>query len=107
MAITLPTSRIPAESQDPKYLILFGLPKVGKTTILATLENNLILDFENGSTYIEALKVKINTLKELGEVCKAIKEAGKPYKFITIDTVTAVEELAKPMAIRMYQNSPM
>ena len=107
MAITLPTSKIPAESQDPKYLILFGLPKVGKTTILATLENNLILDFENGSTYIEALKVKINTLKELGEVCKAIKEAGKPYKFITIDTVTAVEELAKPMAIRMYQNSPM
>ena len=99
MAITLPTSKIPAESQDPKYLILFGLPKVGKTTILATLENNLILDFENGSTYIEALKVKINTLKELGEVCKAIKEAGKPYKFITIDTVTAVEELAKPMAI--------
>lgn len=44
MAITLPTTKIPAETQDPKYLILFGLPKVGKTTILSTLENNLILD---------------------------------------------------------------
>lgn len=44
MAIELPMNKIPAESQDPKYLILFGLPKVGKTTILSTLENNLILD---------------------------------------------------------------
>lgn len=44
MAITLPTSKVPALTQDPKYLILFGLPKVGKTTTLATLDNNLILD---------------------------------------------------------------
>ncbi len=107
MAITLPKSKIPAESQDPRNLILFGLPKAGKTTVLSTLNNNLILDFENGSTYIDALKIKINTLKELGEVCKAIKDAGKPYKFITIDTITAVEDMAKPMAIRLYQNSPM
>lgn len=105
--IELPKTKIPAETQDPKYLILFGLPKVGKTTILATLENNLILDFENGSTYVEALKVKISSLKDLNETCKAIKEAGNPYKFITIDTITAVEEMAKPLAIKMYQNSPM
>lgn len=105
--ITLPTTKIPAETQDPKYLILFGLPKVGKTTILSTLENNLILDMENGSTYVDALKIKINTLKELKETIKAIKDAGKPYRFITIDTITAVEEMAKPLAIQLYQNSPM
>lgn len=107
MAIELPMSKIPAETQDPKYLILFGLPKVGKTTVLSTLENNLILDFENGSTYVDALKIKINNLKELKEVIKAIKEAGKPYKYITIDTITAIEEMAKPIAINMYQNSPI
>lgn len=28
MAIVLPTTKIPAATQDPKYLILFGLPKV-------------------------------------------------------------------------------
>ena len=105
--IELPKTKIPAETQDPKYLILFGLPKVGKTTVLASLENNLILDFENGSSYVDALKVKINSLKDLNEVCKAIKDAGKPYKFITIDTITAVEEMAKPLAIKLYQNSPM
>ena len=62
---------------------------------------------ENGSTYVDALKIKIESLKHLKEVVKAIKEAGKPYKFITIDTITAVEEMAKPLAIQLYQNSPM
>lgn len=103
----LPTAKIPAATQDPKYLILFGLPKVGKTTILSTLDNNLILDFEQGTTYVDALKVQINSLKELKECIKAIKEAGKPYKYITIDTITAVEEMAKPLALQMWQNSPL
>jgi hypothetical protein len=107
MAIVLPTSKIPAASQDPKYLILFGLPKVGKTTILSTLDDNLILDMEKGSTYVDALKVEINSLKDLNEVCKAIKEANYPYRYITIDTITAVEEMAKPLAISLYQKSPM
>lgn len=106
MSIELPTSKIPAATQDPKNLIIFGLPKCGKTTILSTLENNLILDMEDGSDYVDALKYKVHSLKELKEVCKAIKDAGKPYKFITIDTVTAIEEMAKPVAIALYQQSP-
>lgn len=44
MAIILPTSKIAAVTQDPRNLILFGPPKIGKTTIVAELENNLILD---------------------------------------------------------------
>lgn len=107
MAINLPKNKIPAETQDPKYLILFGLPKVGKTTVLSTLDNNLILDFENGSTYVDALKIKIDNLQTLKEVIKAIKEAGRPYKYITIDTITAVEEMAKPVALNLYKNSPV
>lgn len=107
MAVNLPTNKIPAETQDPKYLILFGLPKVGKTTVLSTLDNNLILDFENGSTYVDALKIKIDSLQTLKETIKAIKEAGRPYKYITIDTITAVEEMAKPVALNLYKNSPV
>ena len=104
--IELPKTKIPAVTQDPKNLIIFGLPKVGKTTILSTLENNLILDLEQGSDFVSALKIKVNSLKELREVCKAIKDAGKPYDFITIDTITAIEEMAKPVAIALYQASP-
>lgn len=107
MAITLPTSIVPAETQDPKYLILFGLPKVGKTTCLATLPNNLILDLEKGSRYISGLKIQANSLSDIKEIVKEIKKAGCPYKYITIDTVTALEEMCKPLAIQLYQKSPM
>lgn len=107
MAIELPKTKIPAATQDPKYLILFGLPKVGKTTILSTLENNLILDMEKGTAFVDALKIEINSLSDLKEAVKAIKAAGKPYKYITIDTITAVEEMAKPLAIKLYQDSPL
>lgn len=61
---------------------------------------------EKGSTYVDALKVEVNSLKDLNEVCKAIKEANYPYKYITIDTITAVEEMAKPLALSLYQKSP-
>ena len=65
MAIELPKTKISATTQDPKYLILFCLPKVGKTTVLSTLDNNLIIDLESGSDYIEALKIKASSVKEL------------------------------------------
>ena len=106
MAITLPTSAVPAQTQDPKNLILYGVPKIGKTTLLATLENNLILDFEDGSDYVSALKIKIKTFNDLSETCKAIKDANKPYKFITIDTITALEDFVKPLALKMYKATP-
>lgn len=106
MAITLPTTKVPASTQDPKYLILFGLPKCGKTTVLSTLENNLIIDCESGTNYISALKVQVSSVKDIKEVCKAIKDANYPYKYITIDTVTALEEMVKPLALQLYKNSP-
>lgn len=107
MAIELPKSKIPASTQDPKYLILYGLPKCGKTTTLSTLDNNLIIDCESGTDYIDALKIKVNTVKEIKEVCKAIIDAGKPYKYITIDTITALEEMVKPLALNLYKASPV
>ena len=50
------------------------------------------MDLENGAEYVEALKIKITDLQELLDTGKAIKEADKPYKYVTVDTVTALEE---------------
>lgn len=70
------------------------------------MEDCLIIDFEKGSDYIEALKVQVSTLAELKEVCVEIKKAGCPYKFIAIDTVTTLEEFAKPLALTSYKKTP-
>jgi len=36
-----------------------------------------------------------------------IKEQGKPYKYVTLDTVTALEDMVKPLAAKLYRETPM
>jgi hypothetical protein len=107
MAIVLPTKKIKADRVNPKRLIIYSKPKTGKTSAFAGLENNLILDLENGADYVDALKVKISSLQELLDAGKAIKEAGKPYTYVTIDTVTALEDMVMPLAIKLYKQTSM
>ena len=106
MSIELPTSKIPASIQDPRNLIVFGKSKIGKSTALASLPNALILDLESGYAYIEAMKVECKNLNDIGEVCKAIKKAGNPYQFIVLDTITALEDMVKPLALKMFKETP-
>jgi hypothetical protein len=107
MGIVLPTKKVKADRVNPKRLIIYSKPKTGKTTAFAGLEDNLIIDLENGSDYVEALKVKANNLQELKAVGKAIKDAGYPYKYVTIDTVTALEDMVMPLAVSLYKQTAM
>jgi uncharacterized protein YheU (UPF0270 family) len=105
--LVLPTKKVSATRVNPKRLIVYSKPKTGKTTAFAGLDNNLIIDLENGTDYVDALKIKANNLKELLDIGKQVIAAGKPYKFITIDTVTALEEMVAPLAVKKYRNTPM
>lgn len=110
--ITLPTNKVPATSTDPHFLILYGRPKAGKTSCLAQLEGNLIIDLEGGSTYMDALAVQARTVSDLGEVAQAIRakntEVGHSfYRYITIDNATRLEEICLPYAATLYRNTPL
>jgi hypothetical protein len=110
--IVLPTQKIEAKTKSPERLILFSAPKAGKTTVLSQLDNNLIIDLEDGTKYVDALKIRASNLAELKEVATAIqaanKEAGKNvYKYGTLDTVTALEDMVMPLAVKLYQNTAM
>lgn len=103
----LPTSKTKATLTDPGKLIIYSKPKTGKTSLLAELDNNLIIDLENGTQYYDALKVSINSVQELMDLIKAIIAAGRPYKYITLDTLTKLEDLALPYAFTLYRQTPM
>jgi hypothetical protein len=103
----LPTSKTKATLTDPGKLIIYSKPKTGKTSLLAELENNLIIDLENGTQYYDALKVNINSVQELMDLIKSIIAAGRPYKYITLDTLTKLEDLALPYALTLYKQTPM
>ena len=88
-------------------MIIYGPPKIGKTTVLSQLKDCLIIDLEAGSDMVDALKVKVNSLKELGEVGKAIIKEGKPYKYVAIDTISKLEEWCEEDAKKLYMATPM
>lgn len=105
--VKLPTEIVKAERIDPKRIVIYSKPKTGKTTLAACLPNNLIIDLEDGSDFVDALKVKVNSLEELIDIGKQIKAAGNPYKYVTVDTVTVLEDMVKPQALKLYKQTPM
>lgn len=105
--IKLPTVKVNSSRINPKRLVIYSKPKTGKTTAFAGLENNLIIDLEEGSDYVDAVKIKASSLAELRKIGEAIKEAGYPYNVITIDTVTALEDMIMPLAVKKYKSTSM
>ena len=103
----LPTTKVKASRKSPKNMIIYGPPKIGKTTVLSQLDNCLIIDLEQGSDMVEALKIKAKNLSELAQIGKAIINDGKSYKYIAIDTVTKLEEWCEVEGKKIYQNTPM
>lgn len=105
--LVLPKQVVKAARKSPKNMIIYGPPKIGKTTALSQLENCLIIDLEDGSDMVDALKIKVNSLAELAKVGQAIISEGKPYKYIAIDTITQLEVWCEEEAKKMYQETPM
>ena len=105
--IVLPTERKQVENYNPNLMVLFGKPKSGKSTLMASLDSNLIIDLEDGAGFVEALKLKVDNIGDLLKLADAIKAAGNPYKYISLDTATALEDdFIQKLAIRMYQATP-
>jgi len=122
MSIELPKEVVGPTRKNPSKLIIFSSPKSGKTELLSRLENNLLLDLENGAGFVSGLK--INVLEEaekqgikpvvaLKQIINSITEAneknkGYVYKYITIDTISAMEDHYAPdLALKLYKNTPI
>ena len=89
-----------------------GRPKQGKSSLVAAIDDNLIIDLEDGYRALPVMKVQARSVKDLEEIRAAILAKGKelkraPYRFITIDNATRLEEMSVVLANEMYRNTPM
>lgn len=101
---------------NPRRLFIFSHTKVGKTSLLSALPNNLIIDTEDGSEFISG--IKFNLLNEsakqgkgkytlLKELTDEIKKEKQFYDYISIDTATGLEDIAREIAVHLYKKSNM
>jgi len=120
MSIELPIKKQEPVQVNPKKLILFSQPKTGKTEALSRLDNNLILDLEDGAGYVSGLVLnilniaresKIKPIMALKSVIDKIRQSnevkgGYTYKYITIDTISALEDNYAPeLALALYKQT--
>ena len=111
--LVLPKEKSVPKINNPKFLILAGRPKAGKSTLMTALENNLIIDLEDGYQALSALVVQARSINDFAEIANALKaeinnnEGKFPYKYITIDNATRLEEMCLSYAAQLYRQTPM
>lgn len=116
----LPTAPVKATRSSPKWLILYSLPKVGKTDQLSQLPGCLIADLEGGAEGYDCLRVSINSVADLDELVATIRKEGIrrydeglrgddlfPYRFIAIDTTDELEVMTEKSATVKYKKSKL
>lgn len=111
--IVLPTERRKATDYNPRLIVFFGKPKTGKSSLAASLENNLIIDLEDGYRALDVMSVQARSAADIFKIKNLIEQknqenGGKPfYRFITIDNATRLEEMSLTYAAHLYRQTPM
>lgn len=113
--LVLPTQPNTTVRRDPKILLIYGPPKIGKTTMLSQLQTfapgrHLIMETEEGGTdYVSCVSTPVRSFTDYSKVCDVLdkQRANRPYDFLCIDTIDPLEEWAEAEATRLYKASPI
>lgn len=92
--MTLVKKKRKVVSNDPNLMLIYGPPKIGKTTILSELDNCLIVDTERGANMIEGYIESVRNREELIDLLIQAKE-GHTYDYCALDTIDKVVEWAE------------
>ena len=85
-----------AISTNPQLLLLYGAPKVGKTTMLSKLDDCLIIDTENGANMVEGYIEAVSNREELLNLLIELKDSKDvKYKYIALDTIDKIADWAE------------
>lgn len=111
-------TKVEREPNVIKRLLIVSHPKVGKTHALTKLPGNYILNYDDslahfgaeGVNVVEfAHKLKKNPISVTHMIAKKLqqmKKEGQGYDYITLDTITELENLCEPYAKAVYQRTP-
>jgi len=86
--MALPIKLSEKERDFGKQIILvYGRPKIGKSTLCSKFEKALFLATEPGLSQLEVFKVNVTSWKIFMDTCKEIAQGKHDFKTIIIDTI--------------------
>lgn len=103
--LALPTIPRSPSTTDPQSLLIYGPPKVGKTSALGKLPGNQIAMLEHGGgAHCPGLFTDLEDLDQLNQWFNLVQEAGSP--FATIDSFSVLQEWLVDWANTEWKKSP-
>lgn len=87
--ITLPTEKAkPSGRLEDKTILIYGPPKIGKSTLVSEMDDVLFLDTEGGLGELEVFSIPIGDWPSFLEACRALVDEGLDrFKAVCIDTI--------------------
>ena len=86
--MALPAKKTPPRATlEEQTILLYGAPKIGKSTLASQFDSPLFLAAEAGLNNLEVYQVAIPTWETFLEACKDIAGGKHEFKTVVIDTV--------------------
>lgn len=87
---------VPARIITPPRIVLYGPPKIGKTTFSADIPGNILLDIEGGSGALNVARIQKAQLAAFADVLVALNamiEQEHNFSMLTVDSIDWLEAL--------------
>lgn len=103
MAITLPTKKTSARRDVSKItMLLYGAPKIGKSTFCSRIDDALFIATEPGLAYLDTFNVMCKSWQDIKETIEALKK-DTTFKTIIIDTIDNYYFFCVQHVLNFYQ----
>lgn len=89
----------------PPRIVLYGTPKIGKTTFAASVPDNLLIDIEGGSGLHNIARVEkddVQSYAAFKDVLAQVENGNHAFQCLTIDTVDWLETILFEEAARQH-----
>ncbi len=85
--------KLPTQKTKPPFdmtmlsMLLYGAPKIGKSTFCSRAEDAIFIATEPGLNHLETANVRVSSWLEFLEVMALLQKGGHGFKILVIDTI--------------------
>lgn len=88
MTVALPKEKtVPSRDLTAKTTLLYGPPKIGKSSLASKFPGAIFLECEPGLNELEVFKIPTYSWDAFKDACKLLAEGDHEFKTIVVDTV--------------------